>query len=128
MGTTTDIKTAIFTAVTGLTSVAWPNVPHEGVHPFVAVHVLPAATESVGLSGIDYHKGIIQFDCHIAAGGGELAASDLADTVLALFPRGKRATSGAVTVEINKTGWANTGKQTPDGYFIPVSIPYEVIT
>ena len=127
MGTTVDIKNAVFGAISGVASVAWPNVPYEGNTPYVRPHIMPAMTDTVGLSGIDHHMGIIQVDCVVATGGGEIEASALADTVIALFPRGARFTSGSTTVQINKASWASSGQQSPNIYFVPVTIPYEVI-
>jgi hypothetical protein len=130
MSVITDIKSGLFSRISsaGLGSVAWPNVPFSGNPPFLRVFVLPAQTETVGLATINRHRGIIQIDCVVAAGGGEIDASDLAGSVIATFPRGAEITSGTTTIRVNQQGWAGPGQQEPDRYFVPVSIPYEVIT
>jgi len=125
----TDIKTGFFKAISsaGLGDVAWPNIPYSGKPPYLRVTVLPAQTESVGISSIDRMIGIIQIDCVVAAGGGDISASEKADDVIAAFPRLTRITEGTTTIEINRTGWAGPSQQEPDELFIPVTIEYEVI-
>ena len=130
MGTETDILTAIFTKLddTNVAPGAWPNVPYDGETPYVRYHSLPAGVESIGLSGIDFRTGLVQVDCVVDAGVGMIAASTLADEVIAAFPRNTKLVSGSTTVMINQACFVGPGMQEPDHYFIPISIPYEVIT
>lgn len=130
MGTETDIINAFFNTldVANVAPGAWPNVPYEGSTPYVRFHALPAGVESIGLSGIDHRVGVVQVDCVVDAGVGIIEASILADQIIALFPRNTRLVSGSTTVLINKASAMGPGMQEPDHYFIPVTIPYEVIT
>lgn len=124
-----EIKKGVFKAISsaGLGDVVWPNVPFTGKPPYLRLFVLPAQTETVGLNSIARLRGIIQIDCVVTAGGGEIEASEKAEAVLAELPRLTRIVEGSTTIEINATGWAGPGLQEPDKYFIPVTIPYEVI-
>ena len=131
MGVLSDIMTGVFSKISGTTpslgTITWPNIPFSGAPPYLRVHILPATTEAIGIKSGDHHRGIIQVDCVIRDGIGPTTAATLADGVIAAFARNTTATSGTTTIRFNKTGSAGPGQQESDRYFIPVTIPYEVI-
>ena len=130
MGILSDIQDGVFlklkTANPG--TIVWPNIPYTGAVPYLRVHILPAETQPLGIANGDIYKGIIQIDCVTADGIGPAAAATLADTVIGTFVRNTTTTKNTTTIRFLRTGSAGPGQQESERYFIPVSIPYEVIS
>ena len=116
---------AVFAAVNGaagLPAKYFPNVSATvPTANHIRVDILPAPTASIGLSGVDWSKGVLQVMVCVKEGAGSVAAAKIADTVLALFPRGYRFSNGA---RIDKAG-SVAPPLTGDGWFkLPVSFEY----
>lgn len=97
---------------------AKPDIP-TGTH--LRAYILPADTESIGLSSWDVERGIIQVSVYEKRGAGIIKAYSIAQQILALFPRGFSASG----FKVHRAG--SVGPAMIDGAWlaIAVSIPYE---
>lgn len=106
-----------------LPPVYWPNVSVQSApeDTHLRVFVLPASTESRGLTSWDVEKGIIQVSVYGKHGVGVITLFAIAESVLSLFPRGYSADAFKVHVA------GSIGPAFIDGawYVVPVSIPYQ---
>lgn len=119
------IASAAFQAISdaSLPPVYWPNVEVpaalEGLH--LRAFILPADTESMGLSSWDVERGIIQVSVYAKQGEGVIAPFATAEEVLAVFPRGysnsqfRVHTAGSIGPAIIDGAWC----------VVPVSISYQ---
>jgi hypothetical protein len=125
------IHKAVFTklaATSGLPQLVYPNISTAtptGNH--LRVFILPATTESIGLKDIDWARGIIQISVYCKDGVGAITATDIADTVIGLFPRGTIMTNSGLSIRVDATGYAGQAITGEGWYQVPVSIPYNVL-
>lgn len=117
-----DAFTALANAF-GLPPVVYPNEANPAVptSTHLRAYILPADTESMGLSSWDVERGIIQVSVYEKQGTGIIKAYSIAQQVLALFPRG----FSAAGFKVHRAG--SIGPAVIDGAWlaIAVSIPYE---
>lgn len=132
-------------AAAGDFPVAYPNsgYPKEGQPadiPYYKVDILPASENSLGLSfsSATRQLGIIQVSCYIRDGKGDIPAVEMADQIIAAFPRGTVLEDGGVSVRIEDKAYksqgfsattSNVGGEKVNGgwFMIPVTIPYIII-
>jgi hypothetical protein len=125
------IQKAVFTklaASAGLPQIIYPNISTPtptGNH--IRVFVLPAITEAIGIEKINWASGIIQASIYCKDGVGAIVAADIADTVIALFPRGTVMTNGGLSIRVDSLGYAGPAITEGGWYQIPVSIPYNAL-
>lgn len=95
-----------------------PSIP-DALH--LRAYILPADTESVGLSSWDVERGILQVSVYEKHGTGIIKAYSVAQQILDLFPRGFSAPG----FKVHRAG--SIGPAVIDGAWlaIAVSIPYE---
>ncbi len=92
-----------------------PTVNH--LRPFV----LPSETRTIGVRTLDQEVGLIQVSVYIGKGQNDFEGTELAELILALFPRNLDLTvcridqSGSIAPSFFDEGWQVT----------PVSIPYQ---
>lgn len=121
-----EIVSAAFSTLAnafGLPPVVYPNEanPEIPASTHLRAYILPADTESMGLSSWDVERGIIQVSVYEKHGAGIIKAYSIAQQVLALFPRGFSASG----FKVHRAG--SIGPAVIDGAWlaIAVSIPYE---
>lgn len=130
MSVLTDIQQAFFRRISSSTidaDMVYPNRNADTTRPQLRVNILPAQTVPVGLRTSDLYTGMCQIDVVVEANVGAIKATDIVGEILDLFPRNLFLTENDTLVKINKTASTNPAVQDGTGYFIPVSIPYEVI-
>lgn len=100
-----------------------PEAPESNhLRPFV----LPSETRTIGLATLDQEVGTLQVSIFIAKGKNDLAASDIAKKVLALFPRNTvLSLSGSPVARIDETGSIARSFFDEGWQITPVSIPYQ---
>jgi hypothetical protein len=124
-----DFKASVFSLLenaSGLLPVYFPNLKQqpEPNEAHLKVFVLPANTETLGLSTLEQQKGIVQVSVCYPLGISDIKATQTAEAVLLLFPRGL-ALGGA---RIDKKGSISTSFESGAWYVTPVSIPYNSIS
>lgn len=112
----------------GFPAIYYPNSPNTGkpqppTGNHVMINILPAETVSIGLNECDSYAGIIQFSVRIKANTGQIAAADIANTILAIFARNTVVGNG---LRIDRQGSAAAGFEDGGWYNVPVSIEYRV--
>ena len=107
----------------GLPPIVYPNEASPAVPDaaHLRADILPADTESIGLNSWDVERGIIQVSVYEKRSAGIVHAHEIAELVLALFPRGFSAPG----FKVHRAG--SIGPAVIDGAWlaIPVSIPYQ---
>ena len=114
-----------FANAVGLPSIIYPNIQkleQEANH--LRVSVLPAPTQSVGISSLDQELGFIQALVYVKQGQGSIVASDIAEVVLALFPRNLKLTA----FRIDRIGFTSPSFYDNTWLVLPVSISYQSLT
>lgn len=87
-------------------------------------YILPANTESLGLTELDQEQGVIQVSVFVPKGVGTIQPAETAKEILDLFPRNLELPSlridaaGSVAPPLYREGW----------YVTPVTIPYQQLT
>lgn len=123
-----NIQTALLArleAQGGLPPIYFPNSSEAlPTTNYISPMVLPANTQSLGLSTTDRENGIFQILIYVKKGTSELEASRIALQILDTFPRNLTLTG----VRINVAG--SIGPTMFDGSWAitPVTIPYQNIT
>jgi hypothetical protein len=117
-----DAFTALANAYS-LPPIVYPNEANPAIptDTHLRAYILPADTESIGLSSWDVERGIIQVSVYEKQGAGIINAYSIAQQILALFPRGFSASG----FKVHRAG--SIGPAMIDGAWlaIAVSIPYE---
>lgn len=110
--------------------IAWENQgfkPATGV-PFVKVDLLPARTSNpefgAGVRDVQVLKGIYQLRLNHPINVGPSPAAELADALVAHFPRGSSYTYGGVTVKVWSTPSVAPAQNAEPWYVTPVSVEY----
>lgn len=107
----------------------WPNIQADiPTADHVRIDVLPAPTETLGISGPEWQRGIVQITVFVRDGTGAVNADNIADTVIASFPRGTTISSGGISVRFDEKGWKSPGIPGGGWYQVPVTIPYNYLT
>lgn len=127
-----DIHVAVFdrleaATITGIQGISWPNVTYNGDKPYLRINILPSPTKALGIRSTDIYEGFVQIDVVTKDGIGGINAVDIAEEIVALFPRNFHAEQGTSEIGFLEEGYPGPAIQEVDGYFIPVSIPYIVI-
>lgn len=106
-------------------SVAYPNVNHDGVKPYLFVQFASANRSDNSLEGTQTREsGVLSVTVVVDEGGAMNAASDTADVVANLYPNGLRIpiTGGCIT--ITKPADIRPGFQGASDWRVPVQISY----
>jgi hypothetical protein len=95
---------------------------------FTRVTLLPAATRqlSVGVNGRDQLSGLLQVDIFTPMDTGIDYANELADAIIAHFPRGLSFTDTITTTHIQRA-WRQVGGRVETFYQIPVVVQWSAI-
>jgi hypothetical protein len=115
--------------LTGLPALYWPNISAPvptGNH--ARVDVLPVPTESMGVSGPEWQRGIVQFTVMVRDGTGAVGADAIAETIISKFPRGTSFSSSGLSIRFDEKGWKSPGSASGGWYQVPVTIPYNYLT
>jgi hypothetical protein len=130
MGVYADLQKGVYAYLVSnsINNVAWPNVTYTPSKPYYRINYLPSPTTNLTYGGGDILSGLVQIDVVIKDGIGSVAAASLVDTILALFARNCYITEGTTLIRFEESGWAGPAIQEESGYFIPVSIPYKILT
>lgn len=129
-----SVNSLFFDAVktaAGITKVALPNIPFDpsALESYYQVFIIPAMKRAKGISSYNEQRGICQVSCFVKNKVGEINAVDMAETMIAAFPRGTKLTSGTLKVEINFPAYYGQGLTNNNmWYMVPVTIPYMVLT
>ena len=123
-----DIEKALFDVVeaAGILEESFPNVSFDKEKPYLDLSILRSGVFSEGLN-IDVHEGMLQVLVMDLQDVGEIKLLEIADQVIALFPRNTRIIEGNTIIYIERTGWVGTALPIDGGYSIPVTIPYKVL-
>jgi len=130
MGIEADINLAILEEIedAGLSSVAYPNVEHDGVRPYFRVSLLPSKTEAYSVLTSNIYQGTVQIDIVPLIGSGQIVIDILISAVLAIFPRNHHLKVGSLVVRFDKAGWVSPAvtQSVGDGkeFFVPVNFTY----
>ncbi len=111
-------------AAASLSSVAYPNVEHNGVKPYYRVHLLPSKTEPYSLVSSNIYQGIVQIDVVAKEGTGLPVVDALVATALAIFPRSKLLIKDGFKIRFDAAGWASPAIHDGVDYFVPVNFMY----
>jgi hypothetical protein len=119
------LLTAQLKAVAGLPTLQGENTritPISG-QPWCRISLLPAEPIplSIGPSGMNEHRGIAQVDLFYAQDVGTVAPNAMAALVMAAFPRGFNALSGADNVQVSGSHQL-TAYQVESWYVVPVVV------
>jgi Bacteriophage related domain of unknown function len=113
------------------TPVAWENAQYAPTlgTMYLAVALLPARTENPTITGdpaqeLALEQGVFQVTVVAPVNGGSGPASDKAEAIRALFPRGLSLTVSGTTVRIAEKATVSAAIPNDDWYNVPVSIPY----
>ena len=118
-------------SASGLTQVSYPNLKFDKsvISEYYQVICLPQTKFGIGCASFNRQNGFCQVSCFITYNRNEKHAIDLAETIIAAFPRGTRLSDGSITVNVDQPPYYTGGITTDDGwFFIPVTIPFNVLT
>lgn len=119
---------AVETAAAG-TPVVYPNIESDNDGAHYRVYILPAARVPLGVSTLNRQPGVCQVSCYVRDGIGEIEAVTMADRILETFPRGTKLEYGTDgIIRIDAPGWISSGVSVSGWYYVPVSIPYIILT
>jgi hypothetical protein len=127
---TENIFTAILDRIenaVGLPEVVMPNISGDPEGEHLRVAIIPATTSAVAISTTDRFSGILQVSVVVRDDTGAIRASEIADDVLALFPRNTEMVQGGDLIRIDTTGSVAAPIQGNGWYSLPVSIIYTLI-
>lgn len=113
---------------------AWPSIdytPAQG-QPYLLPSVMPNRTDEGGLGAgaPERHLGLFQVTVYAPSGSGVAPASELADQVIAHFPRGSVIVGSGVRVRVGSFNGSSGVPYRSQGYsengwtVVPVTIPY----
>lgn len=130
----TDIETAIYSYVASLNDIPpvyYPNVsnadlPNPPQADHIRLFILPAASVSYGLSGVDQYRGIVQFSIYTREGGGTVSAAIIADTIADHFPRGTVLQQNQTKVRFDRAADLAPPVTNDGWHTLHLSIYYEV--
>jgi len=128
--THTEIIASVFTKLStssGLPAIAYPNVAFDATNKseWLQVFIMPLPTETFSFGAGKDKGGLIQINCVVKINVGELAASRIADKVLALFPIKNVISSG---IYVDKEPYASAGMKTDDNlYIVAVTVQYRIL-
>lgn len=97
----------------------------DGTH--LRVDILPAITDSIGLTALDQHRGVLQVKAMIKPDTGSVPAARIVEQVLALFPRNTELRQDGLRIRFDRSGYPGPSMQDGAWYATPVTIPYNVI-
>lgn len=110
------------TNVGGLPAIFFSNTndqPPAGEH--IRPKILPNSTRTIGTADLDQEVGLIQISVYVKKGKGDERAAEIADAILAAFPRNLELTG----LRIDLAGSA-AGSFLVDGWQVtPTTIPYQ---
>lgn len=113
------------TSIGGLPDIFYSNsksAPPTGEH--IRPKILPNNTLSIGVDDLDQEIGLIQISVYVKKGDGDENSAEIADAILAAFPRNLELTglridlAGSVASSFLVEGWQVT----------PTTIPYQNLT
>lgn len=127
--TDTEIKTYIYTKLatdSTLPDIAFPNVEFDSTSKteWLEVAIMPLPTLTLGFGATKDLGGLVQVTCVVRKDVGELAASRIADKVLALFPIKSHIATG---LKVEKEPYVSAGFTSDTLYKIPVTLQYRVL-
>jgi len=109
----------------GLPEIAYPNVNRPVIDTtHLRVFVLPADTVTIGLNDTKQELGLIAIQIFVRDGSGAIGALEIADQILATFPRNLQLAH----LRIDKEGSVKDGMIEDGWYVTSVKIPYQAIT
>lgn len=109
--------------------ILYPNLDFIPDIDYYKIDCLFSNKIGLGISELDRQNGFCQVSCFIRDGTGEIKAINMADIIIAAFPRGTRLTDGELIVRIDSPAYYKSGINTGDGWFMmPVTIPFTVLT
>lgn len=109
--------------------ILYPNIDFIPDMDYYKVDCFMSNKIGLGISELDRQNGFCQVSCFIRDGTGEIKAINMADRIIAAFPRGTRLTDGELIVRIDSPAYYKSGINTGDGWFMmPVTIPFTVLT
>lgn len=113
-------------------SIALPNAAFQPptvskTAKYLRATFLPADTNTLAIgTGSDQHYGIFQIDVFFGTGGGEIAPSRIASSIISYFERNTVMTHDGFDVRVLKTPYRGP-QMTKDAWTnIPVRIPYQI--
>ena len=110
-------------------NILYPNIDFIPDIDYYKIDCLLSNKIGLGISELDRQNGFCQVSCFIRDGTGEIRAINMADKIIAAFPRGKRLTDGELIVRIDSPAYYKNGLNTGNGwYMLPVTIPFTVLT
>ena len=110
--------------------IIWPNVTPKvqptGTH--IEAYVMPTDSESLGVTGVDFDSGYLQFLVRVKQGSGSIAAAEIAAAIGAKFPRGLALTHAATgqIVRFDKAPSYKPALQDGAWFSVPVLVKYRV--
>lgn len=108
--------------------ILYPNLDFIPDIDYYKIDCLMSNKIGLGISELDRQNGFCQVSCYIRDGTGEIKAINMADKIIAAFPRGTRLTDGDLIVRIDSPAYYKSGINTGDGWFMmPVTIPFTVL-
>ena len=110
-------------------NILYPNIDFIPDIDYYKIDCLLSNKIGLGISELDRQNGFCQVSCFIRDGTGEIKAINMADKIIAAFPRGTRLTDGELIVRIDSPAYYKSGINSGDGWFMmPVTIPFTVLT
>lgn len=107
--------------------VALPNLSYDGDKPYLRISLIPGASFSMGYLSADHHRGLFQVDVVDNPLTNLQTIMSYVDQVRDAFPRGLHILESGTTIRIDTAAFPGPPQHEVDGYFVPVTIPYNVI-
>lgn len=110
-------------------STAFPNVPHDGVTPYLEVTFATARREDPSLKGGTIMRELGSFQVSVVTKEGTATkfAEDTADQVSGLFPKGTQMFTAGGQVKINAAPDIKEGYNAGAEWRVPVLCSYEAV-
>ena len=125
--TNTKLLTSIYDylgTISNIPKLLYPNIEYSSLpDEYIRVFVMNATPDDIGVKNISMKSGIIQCNVTIKESIGEIKASEIADLIIASFPRNTVIPTSKI--RIDKTPYASQGINDGSGWYImPVTIEY----
>lgn len=125
--TQTEILTAIFTKISGISTIPqkiYQNVkaPTTMESEYLEIFVLPLPSENQAFSGVERKSGLIQINVVVALEKGTIRPAQIADLILAAFKQGTVIATG---LKVSRPSYVSAGIKDGVRYVVPVTIQYQ---
>lgn len=130
-GVETNIAGALGTRLSQLVlspavPISWPNLDFTPQGAYLRPTLLPARTESMGVSfrAPNDHAGVYQVDVFWPVRENYLNAIECASKIIDHFKKGTKMVRSGISVWVDGPPWQSPHLQEPNWFHVPVNIPF----